>query len=175
MNRRAGLVAGASVAAGAAGLGAALWAGRQGRPGAGSADTDIRATPFQQPDGGQLLLADFAGRPLLLNFWATWCPPCVTELPLLDRFHRDQPARGWRVVGLAIDQRQPVIEFLRQHPVHFPIGLAGLEGVGWSRRLGNTTGALPFTVLFNRDAVAFDRRLGAIHPEDLAEWVRRAG
>ena len=79
------------------------------------------------------------------------------------------------MVGLAVDQRQPVIEFLRQHPVHFPIGLAGLEGVGWSRRLGNTTGALPFTVLFNRDGVAFDRRIGAIHTEDLSEWVKQGG
>ena len=170
MNRRAGLMAGVSLAAGAAGLGAAWW---QRRSAAGSAGDDIRAASFARPGGGTLRLIDLEGDPLLLNFWATWCPPCVTELPLLETFHREQAARGWRVVGLAVDQGPAVAEFLTQHPVSFPIGLAGLDGVGWSRRLGNTTGALPFTVVFDRKGVPFDRKLGAIKPEDRAAWRTR--
>ena len=174
MNRRAGLMAGVALAAGAAGLGGAWWERRSvAGSGAGSAVDDIRAASFPRPDGGALRLTDFDGQRLLLNFWATWCPPCVTELPLLESFHRDPAARGWRVVGLAVDQGPPVAEFLMRHPVSFPIGLAGLEGVGWSRRLGNTTGALPFTVVFDRKGVPFDRKLGVITPADLRLWRMR--
>lgn len=171
MKRRNAILAGVCAAAGAAGLGASWW---QRRPQSLPSGADIWSMQFEQPDGGELRLADFRGRPLLLNFWATWCPPCVTELPLLDRFDRDQPARGWRVVGLAVDNRTSVVEFLRQRPMGFPIGLAGLEGVDLSRRLGNASGALPFTILFDRTGVAVDRKLGAIHSEDLQGWARRA-
>ena len=172
MNRRAGMIAGISLGAAAMGLGAAWW---QRRAGAGSAGNDIWAASFPRPDGRALRLIDFNASPLLLNFWATWCPPCVTELPLLDNFHRDQPARGWQVVGLAVDEGPAVAQFLRRHPVSFPIGLAGLEGVEWSHRLGNTTGALPFTVVFDRQSNPFDRKLGAITAEHLSAWRKRGG
>ena len=165
-------MAGVAMAAGGAGLGIAWW---QRRSGAGSAGNDIRSVSFPRSEGGALQLTDFVGHMLLLNFWATWCPPCVTELPLLDSFHRDQSARGWRVVGLAVDRAPPVAEFLTRHPVSFPIALAGFEGAAWSRRLGNTTGGLPFTVVFDRKGVPVDRKLGAIMPDDLALWRTRGG
>ena len=126
---------------------------------------------FETPQGGRLELAGLRGRPLLLNFWATWCPPCVGELPLLDRFHLDQRARGWQVVGLAVDNRSPVLEFLGKAPVSFVIGLAGLEGVELSRTLGNSAGALPFTVVFDRAGNVVRRKLGVIQPGDLQHWV----
>ena len=130
---------------------------------------------FKQPGDGELRLSEFRGRPMLLNFWATWCPPCVSEMPLLDRLHRDQPAQGLRVVGLAVDKLTPVVDFLKRRPVSFHIGLAGLEGVDLSRTLGNRTGALPFSVLFDRRGSAIDRRLGALTAEHLLSWVNRAG
>jgi thiol-disulfide isomerase/thioredoxin len=130
---------------------------------------------FKQPDGGGLRLSEFRGQPLLLNFWATWCPPCVREMPLLDRLHREQPAQGLRVVGLAVDNLVPVVDFLKQRPMSFPIGLAGLEGVELSRVLGNRTGALPFSILFDRRGSAIDRKLGALSEEDLLSWVKTAG
>ena len=173
MNRRDALLTGAAVAAGVAGIGAAWWQRRSAPPSTG-ADADVWSMRFEQPDGGELRLATFRGRLMLLNFWATWCPPCVSELPLLDRFHRDQPLQGWRVVGLAVDNRTPVVEFLKQRPVVFPIGLAGLEGVELTRNLGNTSGALPFTVLFDRSGVAVGRKLGAIHADDLQAWMKRS-
>ena len=72
-----------------------------------------------------------------------------------------------------MDNRTSVVEFLKQRPMGFPIGLAGIDGVDLSRRLGNASGALPFTILFDRTGVAVDRKLGAIHSEDLQGWARR--
>ena len=171
MNRRTVLVAGVAASASVAGLGAAWWSNRTAPMTAGA---DVWSMKFKQPDGGDLRLNEFRGRPLLLNFWATWCPPCVSEMPLLDRFHREQPAQGLRVVGLAVDNLMPVMNFLKQRPVSFHIGLAGLEGVDLSRALGNRTGALPFSILFDRRGSAIDRRLGTLTDEDLRSWLKNA-
>ena len=172
MNRRTVLVVGVAASAGVAGLGAAWWANRAAPA---TPTVDVWSMQFRQPDGGELHLGALRGRPLLLNFWATWCPPCVTEMPLLDRFHREQSAHGLSIVGLAVDNLLAVVDFLKQRPVGFPIGLAGLEGVDLSRALGNRTGALPFSVLFGRQGNQIDRKLGAISVADLRSWATRSG
>lgn len=165
MKRRVVIVAGA---AGVAGLGAALWRQRSTAVEPGAA---IWTRQFETPAGGQLALSALRGQPLLLNFWATWCPPCVRELPLLDDFQRRHAARGWRVAGLAVDNAPPVREFLRQHPVAFPVGLASADGIEVSRSLGNGTGALPFSVVFDRQGAAVRSKLGVIEPSDFDDWV----
>ena len=125
---------------------------------------------FQTPQGAALPIAAMRGRPLLLNFWATWCPPCVEEMPLLDRFFRQQPANGWQVVGLAIDQPSAVRTFLAKTAVTFPIGLAGLEGTELAKNLGNLAGGLPFTMVFGPDGNVRQRRMGRVSETDLAAW-----
>ena len=170
--RRLALLTGAALAATAAGAGVAWW---RSRPDAVDGGTAIWTLRFETPAGGQLALADLRGKPLLLNFWATWCPPCVSELPLLDRFHREQQARGWQVVGLAVDNLAPVREFLGKRPVGFAIGLAGIDGVALSRTLGNTGGALPFSVVFDAAGKVAERKLGVIQPEDLTRWTSTIG
>lgn len=109
---------------------------------------------FAQPAGGELAFADLKGRWLLINFWATWCAPCIKELPDLNLFHQAQAARGrqaWVVVGLAVDGPTPVRQFLQRFtpPLAFPIGLAGLNGAELGRSFGNSGGQLPFTVAIN--------------------------
>jgi len=175
MTRRAILFGVAGAAAAALGVGSALWRGRSttraDSDGAGADPSDVWSLRFPTPDGGELVLADFRGRPLLLNFWATWCPPCVKEMPLLDQFQRAHQAAGWRVVGLAIDGPTPVRQFLARVPVGFAIGLAGLDGTELSRRLGNQSGALPFTVVFGKAGQVLHRKLGEVTPAELEGWA----
>ncbi|MBK6615441.1 TlpA disulfide reductase family protein [Ottowia sp.] len=125
---------------------------------------------FPTPEGGTLALAELRGRPLLVNFWATWCPPCVEELPLLSRFYTDNRAGGWQVLGLAVDQVEPVRRFLARAPVSFPVALAGLAGVDLTRALGNAAGGLPFSVVFDAQGALRHRKIGQIQPADLAVW-----
>jgi thiol-disulfide isomerase/thioredoxin len=174
MKRRQLLFAGAGTAAAAAGLGLAWHRERAAAP-VRPPDNGLWSLVFEQPGGGTLQMASLRGHPLLLNFWATWCPPCVKEMPLLDEFHRQRRAAGWRVVGLAVDGPDPVREYLARLPMSFPIGLAGLDGTALSRSLGNTTGALPFTVVFDTQGHAAARKLGTVTPAELADWGERYG
>jgi thiol-disulfide isomerase/thioredoxin len=128
---------------------------------------------FDQPAGGELVMAALLGKPLVLNFWATWCAPCVKEMPMLDAFHRQHQSTGWQVVGLAVDGPTPVREFLAKVPVAFPIGLAGFNGVDLSRALGNERGGLPFSVIFDRRGAAVFHKLGTVSEQELTDWVAK--
>lgn len=169
MTRR-NLILGTAVGAAAAavGIGAAWW---RLRPGERPLPADFWQNRFEKPEGGELALANYRGKPLVLNFWATWCPPCITELPLLDRFHREQQAKGWTVLALAVDSPTPVREFLLKRPLGMPVGLAGLDGIEFGRSLGNTQGGLPFTVVLGSDGTVRSRKLGALREPDIAAWT----
>jgi thiol-disulfide isomerase/thioredoxin len=132
----------------------------------------LRGLSLSDAEGRPFDLGQTANRTLVLNFWATWCPPCVKELPELDRFHREWSARGWQVVGLAVDGLKPVQEFLRKQPLSFRVGMAGLEGTALSRQLGNAQGALPFTAVFDSQGRLAHRKLGQTDFEELSAWAR---
>lgn len=128
---------------------------------------------FDTPQGTPLAWSALKGRPIVLNFWATWCPPCVKEMPELDHFQREFAAKGWKVVGLAIDGPTPVREFLAKVQVGFDIGLAGFGGTELAQTLGNTVGGLPFTVLIDAQGRVRHRLMGATDLAQLSEQARR--
>ena len=173
---RRGLLLGAGVLACCAGVGLAWWKSQSG-PGVGAdAATLVDGFWEQQwptPQDGVLRLQDFRGKPLLINFWATWCPPCIAELPLLnDFFHRQkEKAQGWQVLGLAVDSGPAVTRFLKKMPLDFPIGLAGASGSGLAKNLGNPSGSLPFSVAVTAQGQIAERKLGRLYPQDLDSWA----
>jgi len=130
---------------------------------------------FARPEGGEIAAASLRGRPLLLNFWATWCPPCVEELPMIDAFWRENSANGFQVLALAIDQPSAVRRFLERQPLAFPVGLAGLQGTALAASLGNVKGGLPFSVFFKADGSTWRQKLGQLTPQDLQDWRRQGG
>ena len=147
-------------------------AGSAGAANANPLDS-LWALSLARPEGGELALATLRGKPLLINFWATWCPPCVRELPEIDRFHREFGPRGWQVLGLAIDGPTPVREFLARVKVGFPIALAGLEGTELVNQLGNPQGGLPFSVMIDGAGRVVQRKLGETHFDELAGWAAK--
>ena len=176
MKRRNVVLAGAGVAAVLAGV---VWKRHQdSEVAAHKAAADAEAgglwqMSFAQPDGGTLMMAALRGQPLLLNFWGTWCPPCIREMPELDRFARRFAPQGWRVVGLAVDNPDAVREFLARSPVGYTIAMAGFEGSELTRKLGNDQAGLPFTVVFDRQGRITQRKAGATSSEELARWASR--
>lgn len=127
---------------------------------------------FDTPAGQSLAMASLRGQTLLLNFWATWCPPCIEELPLIDGFFQENSKKGWQVLGLAVDQLVAVNGFLAKAPVKFPIALAGMPGVALSQSLGNLSGGLPFTVVLGKSGSVLHRKMGRVTPDDLRAWAQ---
>jgi thiol-disulfide isomerase/thioredoxin len=184
MRRREGV---AAVALGALALGAGAWL-RHRQPPVVTGDTAAAAasaagvvlpplTPIPAPlrtlDGRTLTNADIAGRFVVLNFWAPWCPPCVREMPELDRFARSRAGQNALVIGLAIDEETAVDKFVAAHPVSFPISILGYAGLAWARRLSNDPNvALPFTAVFDRSQQLAQHKFGATNADELAGWVR---
>ena len=175
--RRWALLAGAGAVALAAGASWRLWGprGSADMAGGGGIDVDLDELLWPltvpSPTGESLPLAQFKGQPLLLNFWASWCAPCVREMPALEQFHQSWRGQGWQVLGLAIDGPAAVRDFLGRVKVSFPIGLAGLEGTALLRKLGNLQGGLPFTVLVSAQGAVIQRKLGEITPDELRAWA----
>jgi thiol-disulfide isomerase/thioredoxin len=134
------------------------------------AETRFWQQQFPTLPDGTLTTAAFKGKPLVLNFWATWCPPCVDELPLLNAFFVENKAKGWQVLGLAVDQVGPVTRFLTQNPLNFSIAMAGFAGTEVSQSLGNVSGGLPFTVVFGAAGNVLHRKMGRLNADDLRVW-----
>lgn len=134
-------------------------------------ESELWALTFLTPQGQTLRMASLRGQPILLNFWATWCPPCVEELPLLNGFYKENVAKGWQVLGLAVDQQAPVQRFLAQSPLAFPVAMAGMPGLTLSKSLGNVSASLPFSVVLGVDGQVLHRKMGKLNQEDLQAWA----
>lgn len=167
-SRRA-LFLGVGAASALAGAGVAWWRVRATSAEQASVEAFWRQS-FERPEGGEIACASLRGRPLLLNFWATWCPPCVEELPMIEAFWRENANNGFQVLALAIDQPSAVKRFLAKQGLGFPVGLAGLQGSALAESLGNPSGGLPFSVFFDKDGGIWRQKLGRLSSTDLQEW-----
>jgi thiol-disulfide isomerase/thioredoxin len=171
LQRRTFLMTGAAVAAAVAGAWMS-WRRIAPQPVLSGAEAAFWGGGFEGPQGEAVNLQAMRGRPLLVNFWATWCPPCVEELPLLNAFNTANAAQGWQVLGLAVDQPSAVRGFLQKLPLNFPVGMAGFAGTELSKSLGNPSGSLPYTVVFGVDGTVLHRKIGKVSETDLAQWAQ---
>jgi peroxiredoxin len=123
-------------------------------------------------DGRIQSIAQWDGHLVLLNFWASWCPPCIEEIPLLDRTQNDLAARGLRVVGVAEDDAASVRAFLAQHHVGYPVLIDDPEQVpDMAQIFGDDRDVLPYTVLIGRDGRILARHYGNFTQKELETWL----
>lgn len=160
--RREALVLGAAgLAAAAAGflVGPVLFGG--------GSDSGFLGAQFPDLAGKSRQLSEWRGRVLVCNFWATWCAPCREEIPLLLGAQAKYAIQGVQIVGIAIDNAAKVGEFAQSLKVTYPILLSEADGLEHMRKLGNSSGGLPYTVFFDRKGAVAHRKLGALKAPEL--------
>ena len=168
MNRR--LLLSAAVAVAATVAGGYTLMGRKPKNDAAPADAGDPVAGLMQmqlPDlnGASHSLAGWKGQPIVVNFWATWCAPCVKEMPALDALQKKYP--HVRFVGIGVDSAANMQKFVEKVQVSYPLWVIGAGAIDTLRKLGNPSGGLPFTIVFNADGSINRKILGEVQPDDL--------
>lgn len=131
------------------------------------------APALELPDlqGRMHRLADYRGRRVLLNFWASWCGPCLDELPALDKVQAKFGDKDIIVLGIAMDDPARIRAFLADHPVRFPILLGRMEAPSTSLLWGDSGEILPWSVLIGADGRVIATHRGSLDAATLARWM----
>ena len=118
-------------------------------------------------DGKSYAFDAWRGKTLVVNFWATWCPPCREEMPAFSRVSEKFSARGVQFVGVALDSAANVGNFAKQWPVSYPLLIAESDGIELSRQLGNSRLALPYTLVIAANGKVALTQLGRVAEAEL--------
>ena len=131
------------------------------------------ALDFSFPDVSDKMLAisDWRGKVLVINFWATWCAPCLQEIPEFMKLQAEYQARGLQFIGVAIDEKQPVQAYLERIGINYPVMVAGDAGITLSQQLGNVISAVPFTVIVSQSGQIVFRQPGELSNAQILEYV----
>lgn len=140
------------------------------------------AATIQEPQGLNFSLPDstgtmrhsdeWQGKILVVNFWATWCPPCLKEIPEFVKLQQNYAEQGVQFVGIAVEDKEPVIEFLQNHAVNYPILIGGDSAISLSQQLGNFANAVPFTIITNRQGQIIHRQPGELSSTKLTKILQ---
>lgn len=135
------------------------------------APADVRLNDL---DGKPHGFADYQGKLVVVNFWATWCGPCLHEIPALIKIQGDYAAKGVQIIGPAVDDPEDVRAQAPKLGFNYPVLVGDSEGMlELMGRLGNTAGALPFSVLIGPDGTILERQLGEFSPVELSGLIEK--
>ncbi|MFM0225248.1 TlpA family protein disulfide reductase [Paraburkholderia dipogonis] len=140
-------------------------------PSTQNAVAQLWTAPVTTVDGKPQTLSLLKGHPIVVNFWASWCGPCVEEMPALSQLQRDYAKKGIQFVGLGVDSEKNVQAFLQKVKVAYPVYVTGFGGADLARAFGNTAGGLPFTVVIDAKGNIRSTKLGQIDPQALKQTL----
>ena len=123
-------------------------------------------------DGTPRAVSEWDGRLLFINFWATWCPPCLEEIPTFVRLQQEFEGKGVQFLGVAIDGAENVRGFAAEHAMNYPSLIAKMEGIELTQRFGNRIGALPYTVVVGRDGRVLVMHHGVLDEQQVRELIQ---
>ena len=116
-------------------------------------------------DGKPTKLASFGGRPLMVNFWATWCAPCRREIPLLNKIRVQRKSQNAEIVGVAVDFREDVLKFVAKTPLNYPLLIGEEDGLAAAEAFGMGM-AFPFSVFVDSQNRILTVKVGELHEDE---------
>ena len=116
-------------------------------------------------DGKPTKLASFGGRPLMVNFWATWCAPCRREIPLLNKIRVERKSQNAEIVGVAVDFRDDVLKFAASTPLNYPLLIGEEDGLAAAEAFGMGM-AFPFSVFVDSQNRILTIKIGELHEDE---------
>ncbi|GLQ51750.1 TlpA family protein disulfide reductase [Dyella flava] len=122
-------------------------------------------------DGKERRLSEFHGKRVLINFWASWCGPCLSEMPALQAAQHKFGDQGAIVLGIAMDEPSRVRVYLASHPVDYPILIGQLDSPSTSLRFGDIDEVLPFSVLLDEQGRVLAVQRGPLDRAQLTKWL----
>jgi thiol-disulfide isomerase/thioredoxin len=138
----------------------------------GNAESRMPAFSFANLAGEQQASSQWNGKVLVINYWATWCPPCRKEMPLFIETQQNYADRGVQFVGIAIDDPLMVQDFVDIYAINFPILIGNADAIRLSNRMGNRFDSLPFTAIFDRQGNTRFIQVGELSREVLERELR---
>ena len=167
MARARRVVAAVAVAAIALAAGVYLALERRAAPVDAAAVSALTRTTFPDLAGEQVSLERWRGKVIVVNLWASWCPPCREEIPGLVRIQQKFASNGVQIVGIAFDSAAKSRQAAAELGINYPILVAGLEAIDLTRKLGNRAGGLPYTLVLDRQGSPVATHLGILSEADL--------
>ena len=143
----------------------------ENKPAASPAADSVYDHSLSDAEGKPQSLAQWKGKFLVLNFWATWCGPCVAEMPDLEKAQRSLASRNVVIVGVGTEEPAKVRAFRSQHGLHLNLLAGGYDALVLARSLGDNQGVLPYTVLVSPDGTVLQTQTGPLHPGQLSGWL----
>lgn len=132
-----------------------------------SAVQNLLSQTLNDANGQPQSMAQWKNKTLIVNFWATWCPPCVDEMPELSALQQEIAAKNMQIVGIGIDSPSKIAQFSAEYKISYPLYAGGMHGTELARQLGNQSGGLPFTILIDRHGQVKKTYLGRLKMEEL--------
>ena len=136
------------------------------------ADRVLDAT-FPDLSGKPHKIGNWKGKVLVVNFWATWCPPCLEEIPIFVRLQREMGQQGLQFVGIAVDQSANVAQFVANNAVNYPVMIGQLDAIKVAELAGNQSGGLPYTLVFDRQGHVVSRHYGGLTEGELRPILQK--
>ena len=133
----------------------------------------VLAATFPDLSGELHRIGSWKGKVLVVNFWATWCPPCLEEIPMFVRLQQALGQRGLQFVGIAVDQPDKVADFVAKNAVNYPVMIGQLDAIKIAESAGNDSGGLPYTLVFDRQGRVESRHFGGLTERELKPIIEK--
>jgi thiol-disulfide isomerase/thioredoxin len=170
--RQGAVIAGVAMLALAAGFGLSNWlkqlptSEKGAEPGVAEA---LLTAPMMNLENQPQKLDQYRGKVLVVNFWATWCPPCREEIPLFIQTQQELSGKGVQFAGIALDDPQQTAAFVQEFAVNYPVLIGGINESEALHNLGNPGGGLPYTLIYDRSGALREKIIGGLDKRRLQQ------